>query len=352
MLVSTRIWPAAIKVLGSIGLAVVPCSGVTAQDLADFFRKQPFQIVVGSAAGGSYDFYSRALARHMGSHLPGQPGIVVQNMPGGGGYLAANYIYSAAPKDGSVIATFSRSVPFQPLYDRTGVGFDPLRLAWIGSPSNEASVALAWATTPVKTFADLRNRGMTVASTGPGTDSSVYARVVTNVFKLNNRIVTGYRGSGDMLLAAERGEVEGVIGVSWSSIWPAKKDAVEAGRINFLAQLALTPKGDRLAGVPLIVDLTQNESDKRLLEIVFARQTIAFPFCAPPEVPPDRLKAIRDAFARTLADPQFLADAEKANMSIGPVSGDEMLAILKRVYASEPALVERVKAVLVEPAGK
>jgi len=341
----------AVAAAAVLAVHAASAGSVLAQELAEFFKRQPFTIIVGSPAGGSYDFYARAIARQIGRYLPGQPSVVVQNLPGGGGYLAANFIFTGAAKDGSVIATFSRSVPMQPLYDRSGVSFDPLRLAWIGSPSDEASVVLSWHATPLKTFADLRGRGITVASTGPGTDSNVYARLIANTFKLNTRIVTGYRGAADMLLAVERGEVDGVMGLSWSSVWPAKKDLVDSGKFNFLAQLAMTPRADRLKGVPLLVDLADNAADRRLLEVMFARQTVAFPYAAPPQTPPARLEAIRAAFNKTLADQQFLAEAEKANMSINPVSGDDIAGMLKRIYASEPGLIERVKAVLAEPAG-
>ena len=220
-----------------------------AQALDEFFRHQPFRIVVGSPPGGAYDLYARAISRHMSRHLPGQPSVIVQNMPGGGGYLAANFLYNNAPKDGSVIATFSRSVPMQPLFDSTGVQFDPKQFAWIGSPSDEAGLVLSRATSKVKTLADLHRYGMpTVAATGPGTDSNVYARIVSNILGIRMNIVTGYRGAADILLAVERGEADGAAGISWSALWPARKDWIENHKVNLLVQLGLKSTRPQLEG--------------------------------------------------------------------------------------------------------
>ena len=333
-------------VIGSLGIG----SPAAAQSLGDFFKAQPFKVIVGSPPGGSYDLYGRAIARHFGAHLPGQPAVLVQNMPGGGGYLAVNYLYNTAPRDGSVIATFSRSVPMQPLTDSTGVQFDPRKLEWIGSASHEVGLVLSWHTSPVKTYADLRRLGMAVASTGPGTDSNVYARVVSNVLGVNIKVVTGYPGAADMLLAVERGEVDGAAGISWSSLWPNKKEWIESGKLNLLVQLGLKTTQARLKQVPLILDLVENEVDRRVLEVIFARQAMAYPYAAPPGVPPARLNAIREAFLETLADARFLAEADRAGMSVNPGTAEELTAIVKSVYDSPPDLIEKVKAAMGLPA--
>jgi tripartite-type tricarboxylate transporter receptor subunit TctC len=324
-----------------------PAGPATAQTAEAFYKGQTIRIIVGSPPGGSYDLYARALARHFGRHIPGQPSVVVQNMPGGGGYAAANHIYNQAPRDGTAIATFSRSVPMQPLIDPTGVHFDPRKLVWIGSPSDEVGVALSWHESPVKTVDDLRKRGMTVAATGPGTDSNVYARVIANLLGLNLKLVTGYTGAADMLLAVQRGEAEGIGGVSWSSLWPAQKDLVEGHKVNILMQLGLRPgTAPDLKGVPLVVDLVQGAAEREALQIIFARQSMAYPYAVPPDVPPDRLKALRDAFAATLADPQYIAEAKTAGMSVNYVSWQEMDRLMAQVYGSSPETVVRVKAAM------
>ena len=329
-----------------IGALHISGSIAAAQSLDDFFKAQPFKIIVGSPPGGSYDLYGRAISRHLGNHLPGQPTVIVQNMPGGGGYLAVNYLYNNALKDGSVIATFSRSVPMQPLTDSTGVQFDPQKLEWIGSASDEVGLVLSWNTSPVKTYADLQRLGMTVASTGPGTDSNVYPRVVSNILGVNIKIVTGYPGAADMLLAVERGEVDGAAGISWSSLWPNKKDWVDNHKLNLLVQLGLKSNHAQLKDVPLILDLVRNETDRRVLEVIFARQAMAYPFAAPPGVPTARLSAIRTAFAKTLTDEHFLSEANRAGMSVNPATAEELTAIIKRVYTSPPDVIEKVKTAM------
>ncbi len=306
-------------------------------------------ILVGSPTGGSYDLYARVIARHMGRHLTGTPSIVVQNLPGGGGYAAVNQLANTAPKDGSVIATFSRAVPMQPLIDKTGVHFDPQLLEWIGSPSDEVGLALSWHKSPIKNLADLRKNGMTVASTGPGTDTNVFARVVANVLGIKLKLVSGYRGAADMLLAVERGEVDGAVGISWASLWPNRKDWVENNQVNFLIQLTLQDGHERLKGVPRIIDAVTKQEDRDLLEVIFARQTMAYPYAAAPGVPAARLAALRQAFAATLTDPEFLAETQKSGMAVKPVTADQMTAIVKRVYASTPAMIDRVKAAMSAP---
>jgi tripartite-type tricarboxylate transporter receptor subunit TctC len=332
--------------LGILWLCASTAIAQDAKSFADVLKSQTLTIVVGSPPGGAYDLYARLIARFMGAHLPGAPSTVVRNMPGGGGYEAANYLAVTAPKDGTTIATFSRGVPMQPLVDKTGVRFDPLTLEWIGSPSNEVSLGLSWHSSPVKTFADLRAKGMTVGTTGPATDTNVFPRVVANVLGVPLKMVSGYRGAADILLAVERGEVDGAFGISWSALWPNRKDWIETGKINYLVQLALEPGPERLAGVPLVSDLATNAEDRRVLEVIFARQTMAYPFAAPPGVTADRLDVLRKAFVATLADPKFLAETERSGMSVKPVSPERMREIVRRVYDSPPQVVERIKAMM------
>ena len=247
--------PTASMLVCGLLLSMAASKGAAAQDPAEFFKSRSFNIVVGSPPAGSYDFYARSIARHIGRHLPGQPSVVVQNMPGGGGYEAANHLYNTAAKDGSVIATFSRGVPMQPLTDKGGVRFEPQKLEWIGSPSSEVSLGLAWHTSPIKTFEDVRRGGMTVGSTGPATDTNVFARILSNMLGLKIKQVSGYRGAADILLAMERGEVDGAFGVSWASLWSQRKDWVETGKLSFLVQLALQTGPPQISKAPLVTDL-------------------------------------------------------------------------------------------------
>ncbi len=324
-------------------------TGAAAQSLEVFFKSQPFTIVCGYPPGASYDAYARIIARHIGKHLPGQPTVIVRNMPGAGSVTAANHLYTGAPKDGSVIGTFSRGVPMMPLLDDQGARFDPRQFNWIGSPSTEVSLALSWHTSPAKTFEDLRTKEITVAASGPAADSTVFARVLNAVLGTKLKIISGYTGAADILLAIERGEVDGSTGISWSSLARGKKDWIEQKKINFLVQLGLSGRDD-LQGVPVVVDLAKTEEDRQVLELIFSRQTVAYPFTAPPGVPADRLQATRDAFAATMKDPEFLAEAERTDMTIDPVSASEIATMLERAYASAPQVLERARAA-VSPGG-
>ena len=336
-------------ILAAVVSLIVGTAPTAAQDYAEALRSRNFTILVGSPPGGSYDLYARAIARHIGLHLPGQPSVITRHLPGGGGYEAVNLLANSVAKDGTTIATFSRGVPMQPLVDTSGVHFDPLQLQWIGSPSNEVGLGISWHTSPFKTFADIAGKGMAVGTTGPATDSNVFPRVIANVTGAPLKMVSGYRGAADILLAVERGEVDGAFGISWSSLWPNRKDWVESGKLNYIVQLALEQGPAQLKGVPLVLDLATNDEQRRVLEVVFARQTVAYPYAAPPGMPTDRLATLRAAFVATLEDPQFLAEASKAGMSVKPVSGNRVAEIIAKVYASPPALIERVKAAMAVP---
>ncbi|HEY8579464.1 MAG TPA: tripartite tricarboxylate transporter substrate-binding protein [Beijerinckiaceae bacterium] len=319
-----------------------------ASPLADFYKSQGLTIVVGFVVGGGYDVYSRALSRHWGKHLPGNPTIVVRNMPGAGSMAAANYIYTSAPKDGSHIATFSRSIPTQPLFDPQGVQFDALKLNWIGSPASEVSVVFAQGGKGFKTVDDLRARPMVVPASGLGADSAVYPFVVNALLGTKMKVVTGYRGSGDFMLAIERDEAEGMGGSSISTLRSTRPAWLKEKSIDVLLQLALRKHPD-FPDVPLVTDLAANADDRQVMQLIFSRQEIAFPFAAPPGVPEDRLKALRDSFQATLKDPGLIAEAEKLGLEISPVTGEETLKILQEAYSASPELLKRARAAVTPP---
>ena len=316
-----------------------------AQALADFFKAQPFTILVGYPPGAGYDMYARLLARHMGQYLPGAPKIIVQNMPGAGSLTMANHLYNNAKQDGSTIGTFSRGITMLPIVDSAGVRYDPLKFNWIGSPSGEVSVAISWHDSAIKTFEDLQTRGMTAATSGPASDGNIYGRVLNAILGTKIKTVTGYQGSAESMLAIERKEVEGATAISYASLLTAKKDWLDNKRINILVQHTLKARED-LKGVPAILDFAKTDDDRRVLEVVFARQSIGYPYAAPPGVPADRLAAIRSAFDATLKNPEFIADSAKASALIDGVTGAEIQALLEKIYSSPPAIIERAKAAM------
>jgi tripartite-type tricarboxylate transporter receptor subunit TctC len=302
-------------------------------------------LVVGYPPGAIYDVYGRLVARHLGKHLPGNPTVVVQNMPGAGSLRSANYLYSVAPKDGSTIGLFARGIAMQPLLDPQGVQFDAQKFGWIGSTSSEVSVVIASAASPFKTIEQARAREMVVSASGSGADSVIFPYILNGVIGTRFKVVTGYPGNADMLLAVERGEADGNAGTSWISLVSIKPDWVRDKKINVLLQMA-SKKHPDLAHVPLALDLAKNESDAKVLELIFSRLGMAYPFVAPPDLAPERLQALRRSFEATMKDPEFLEEAKRQHLDIAPVSGEEIAAIIRKVYASPADVIARAKAVL------
>jgi tripartite-type tricarboxylate transporter receptor subunit TctC len=337
----------AIKAIlfGSLISASAPAAQADA--IADFYKANPLTIVVGFGPGGGYDVYSRALSRHMGKHMPGAPSIVVRNMPGAGSMAAANYIYTNAPKDGSQFATFSRSIPTQPLFDRTGVQFEALKLSWIGSPASEVSVVFSPVEKRFRTIDDLRSRVMAVPASGLGADSAVYPFVINALLGTKMKVVTGYQGSGDFMLAIERGEVDGMGGSSISTLRSTRPQWLKEKKIDLILQIALRKHPD-FPDVPLALDFVKDPVDKKVMELIFSRQEIAFPYAAPPGVPADRLSALRKGFLDTLRDPSFVQEAEKMGLEVSPVSGEEVLKILTEAYSASSDIVERARAAVTQ----
>jgi tripartite-type tricarboxylate transporter receptor subunit TctC len=319
-----------------------------AQALDEFFKAQPFTILVGYPPGAGYDMYARLIARHLGQYLPGNPKVVVQNMPGAGSLSAANNLYNIAKQDGSIIGTFSRGITMLPIVDSNGVRYDPLKFNWVGSPSGEVSLAIAWHDSGIAKFEDLQTRGMTAATSGPASDGNIYGRVLNAILGTKIKTVTGYQGSAESMLAIERKEVDGATSVSYAAIKTAQRDWLENKKINLLAQHALKANPE-LKAVPVILDFAKSDDDRRVLEMVFARQSIGYPYAAPPNVPADRLAAIRKAFDATLQDPEFLAAAAKSGVLVDGVTGAQIQALLESLYSMPPAIVERAKAAMQPP---
>jgi tripartite-type tricarboxylate transporter receptor subunit TctC len=310
-----------------------------------FYKNNRLTIVIGYTPGAIYDLYGRMVARHIGKHIPGHPTVIVQNMPGAGSMTAANYIAAKAPKDGSMIATFARGIAMQPLIDPLGVQFDATRLNWLGSPTTEVSVVFSWHTKPFKTFNDLLTHEMVVAATGTGADSAIFAYVINGVFGTRLKVVSGYPGGAETLLAIERGEVDGSAATSWGNFATSKQDWIKEKKVNILLQLAMK-KNPELGDVPLIMDLAKSDDDRKVLELMFSRQSMAYPFTAPQDIPADRLQALREAFAKTMTDPEFIAEAKQQTLDIDPVPGDVIQTLVRNVYGSPPQVIERARAVI------
>jgi tripartite-type tricarboxylate transporter receptor subunit TctC len=307
--------------------------------VADFYRGKQVDFYIGYSAGGGYDTYARLLARHLGKHIPGNPTVVPQNMPGAGSLTLANYLYNIAPKDGTAIGTFGRGLAMEPLLGGGGTRFDATRFTWLGSLNNEVSVCVSWHTSPVKTVDDLRSTELIVGGTGSGSDTDTFPVVLKNLLGLNMRLISGYPGGNDVLLAMERGEIDGRCGWSWATVMAVRPEWIEQDQVNVLVQMALE-KHPALPEVPLVMDLARNDDERQAMELIFSRQVMGRPYAAPPDIPPARRDALRRALDAVVTDPEFLADAERIDLELNPVSGEEVEALVRRIYAASPAAVE------------
>jgi tripartite-type tricarboxylate transporter receptor subunit TctC len=337
---------------GLIGIALAaalawPASGGAAQaeSAEDFYKSHPLSLVIGFPPASAYDLYGRAVGRHIGRHIPGNPAVLPVNKPGASSLTAANYLYSIAPKDGSTIGILSRGAPLDPLLSNAGSKFEPRKFTWLGSVGNEVSVCVGWHSAAVKTWDDLLVKDFVVAAAGQSTDTGVFALVLKNLFGARMKIISGYPGGAEISKAIETGEVDGRCGWSWSGVKASKPDWLAQKKINLLVQLGLQKARD-LPSVPLIADLAKSEEQRQILKVVFGPQEFAWPFLAPPDLPPDRRQILRSAFDATLTDPEFLADARRMALDVNPVSGRAVEALIDELYTTPDAVVAKVRQVI------
>jgi len=324
------------------GGAALIAAGASAQadPVADFYTGKTVNLVIGYAPGGGYDLYARTLGRHIGRHIPGNPLIVVQNMPGAGSLKAASFLYGIAPKDGTTIGGFSRGAPIDPLFGRAeGALYEAPKFSWLGSISNEVGVCAFRSAAGIKSWADMQTKPFIIGATGVGADSDVFPTVLRKMFKLPVKTVAGYPSAAEVVIAIKRGEVDGRCGWSWSSLVSYNRDMYESKQIDVVVQLALQ-KLDELSHVPLITEMTSDPDQQTALKLIVSRQTMARPYVAPPGIPADRLSALRAAFDATMKDPAFLAEAKRQELEVRPISGAEAQVLIKEIYATPPDVVK------------
>jgi tripartite-type tricarboxylate transporter receptor subunit TctC len=314
------------------GLITAPASG------ADFFQGKTINILVGHSAGGGYDLYARVLARHLGRHIPGNPAVVPVNMPGAGGLRAANYIYAAAPKDGTVFGIFSRGMAIAPLLG--AAQFDGRRFTWIGSATTDVSVCITWNTSAIKSWNDLTARQFVAGGEAAGSDPNIFALMYKNLLGARIKLVSGYPGTNDITLAMERGEVDGLCGISWSTVKSRHADWIASNKVNILVQAGAQVEPD-IPNVPQAADLVKDAEQMQILRLVLTTHVMARPFAAPPEIPPDRKDILRKAFDDTMNDPEFRAEADKLQLDVNPVSGGSIDALLQEIYATPKDVLAR-----------
>jgi tripartite-type tricarboxylate transporter receptor subunit TctC len=321
-------------------VAAYSISCARAAGVEDFYKGKTISLIIGYSVGGGYDLYGRLLARHIGKYIPGKPTIVPQNMTGAGSFRAASFLYAAAPKDGSVFGTFGRTIATTPLLAPVSAPLDATRLTWLGSVTNEVSLCVTWHASPVKTWQDALDKPITMGGEGTGADPDVYTLLYKNVFGAKWKLIPGYHGTNDAVLAMERGEVDGLCGLSWSTLKSRHGQWLSNKNVNIINQAALK-KQPELPDVPLASDLTQDPEKLQMLKLFLATQEIARPFAAPPDIPADRKAALIAAFEQTMKDAEFLAEAQKLSMEVNPLGAQAVADLITELYATPKAVVEK-----------
>ena len=332
-------------------ILAVACAAAPAyaeDEVAAFYRGKQLRLVVGTGAGGGYDLFARAVARHIGTHIPGNPSVIVQNQAGAGGLLMANQLYSLGPKDGTVIAAPVNGLPTAPLLEPAGARFDAARFNWIGSTNRETYVAFAWHAAPVQSVADLMQRQLIVGATAAGTTLVDFPLVTNKILGTKFKVVRGYDATPQINLAIERGEVEGIGAIGWQSIKTQVPQWIAARKITVIAQYGFKRDAE-LADAPTMLELGRTDADRAALTMMFARTEYGRPYFAPPEVPPARIEALRRAFDATMHDADFMADAAQLQLELSPMRGEEVQALVGKLAQTPPEIVARVRAALEGP---
>jgi tripartite-type tricarboxylate transporter receptor subunit TctC len=309
-------------------------------DVSDFYAGRTIQLIIGYAPGGGYDDYARMLGRHIARHIPGNPTVVVQNMPGAGSLRAANYLYNIAPKDGTVFGGFARGIFLDPLLGRTdAMRYTAAKFGWLGSISTDVGVCAFRSDADITSWADMQTKHYKIGATGVGADSDVFPNLLRKMFNLPMQLVSGYQSAAETVLAIQRKEVDGRCGWSWSTLSSRNRDLLLSKQIRVVLQLT-DRKLQELAEVPSVLDVAGTPDQQAILKLIIARQTMARPYVTPPGIPPERLTALRNAFESTMNDPEFLADAKRQNLDVRPLTGAEADALIKQVYATSPDIVK------------
>ena len=348
----TRLIPA------MLALAALAAPSARADAVADFYKGKQVNVIVGYGPGGGYDVYGRLVARHIGRHIPGNPNVVVQNMPGAGSLRAANYIYSAAPKDGTAFGIFARNMPLLGILGgNPNVQFDAGKFTWLGSSSSfvtDAYLMIVRADAPVKTIEDARRSGgpqLVLGGTGEGATGNDVPILLRDTLGLNIKLITGYPDSNALFLAIDRGEIQGRT-TDYSSIRGARPEWLRPNSgMNVLLQFARTTRHPDLPNVPTARELAPTDAARSLIELGELPYTLARPFAAPPGLPADRAKALQDAFVAAHKDPQLLEEAARLQLDITPIGGDEILAHIERISKAPADQLDYIRKLLAENKG-
>ena len=322
-------------------LAVIGVAGACSPAHADdFYKDKQIKLIIGTGSGGSYDFSGRMVGRHIHRHIPGNPSIVMQNMPGAGSINAANFVYGIAPQDGTVLGAIVQIIPLNHVFDDPGVRFDSGKFQWIGNPSSSVNVYAVWHTAPLKSLDDMFQAPLIFGGTSRTGSGGADIALANNVLGTKFQLVTGYKGGAEIDLAIERGEVHGRAGQSWDGWKLTKPDWIKEGKLKVLMQMGLARDKD-LKDVPLMTELAKTDEQKMILGLFSDSVALGRPLVFGPGVPADRVKMLRDAFRKTMSDPEFLAEAKKANYAVSPIYGEELQKIVARMLATPAPVIKK-----------
>ena len=338
----------------AVGLSTIMAAALaafaTSAAASDFYAGKQVNMLVGSGTGGGYDAYARLFARHLPKHIAGTPNIVVQNVPAAGSLVAMNTLANSAPRDGLTIGAVQTHIGVEPLMGVTGPAsnakYDARQMNWLFSASKEVPVVVAWHTAPIKTFKDLTEREMLVGSSGVATSDGVYPRVMNALLDTKFKIIDGYKDNPQLLMATEAGEIMGRGGWFVSSLMSTQASEVAQGKQRVIVQVALE-KHPRFPDVPLVGDFVKDPERRDQLRFALSWLPMGRPYVAPPGVPADRLKILRDAFASAAKDPELLSEAQRMNLEISALTGEEVQDLITKLYATPPSVVEKVRDIMV-----
>jgi tripartite-type tricarboxylate transporter receptor subunit TctC len=317
-------------------------SQAPAQTPEQFYKGKSLDFVIGYPPGGSNDTFGRLVARHLGKYIPGKPNIIPKNTPGAGSFLAVNQIFNVAPKDGSVIGIGAPTLALDEKLGTQGVRFKTAEMSWVGRVDSLINIVFMWKTSPVKTFADATKIESTLSGTGAGSTVSIYPTVMNNIFGTKFKLVMGYKGSNEAMLAVERGEVEGH-STSWTALKVAHPDWIRDGSVSVLVQFALN-RHPELPDIPTAVDLARNDEERAIMRAIMNAAEVGTAFFTTPGVPADRLVALRRAFDAAMKDPDLLSEAQKMRVAVSPMTGEDLQKLVAEVSNLSPELLEKVRA--------
>ena len=311
------------------------------------FSGRTIAVIIGFAPGGSYDFYGRLLARHLGRHLPGAPSVVPQNMPGAGSLTAANHLFNAAPKDGTSLGIVSQTMAIEAARGAPGVAYRVAEFNWIGRVAPIVEITMARRGSAIRRIEDAIVHEAPIASTGPGSPSEAYPKLMNEIVGTKFKIIGGYRGAGDAMLALERQEVD-VVGTAWNTLRVTKPDWITGQKVDILVQYALTRSAE-MKDVPTLVELGRSDADRDLLGFYVSSADVGRSFFAPPGLSPERVRTLRRGFDKAMADPALMSEVEKSKADFGPMTGEDLQVMMAKVAGVSPAVVERLRRILEEP---